>query len=88
MLKIYDKAYGPTRNGGGDNYRTIESRLANHQSFTGNSMSARRDEDDSYIVLSYSTVIATVRPTGEIEIADNLWGRTTGRHINLCKRCL
>lgn len=76
----------PYRTGGSDNYRTIEQRLASEQPFEGNSMSAFRAEDGSYIVVSYRTVIAVKSANGELEVAKNVWGPTTGRHINLCKR--
>ena len=81
-----------------DNYRTIERKLANLETFVGNSMSATRYREghvEIYEVLSYSTVVARhVWYTGkydemtETAISKNHWGRTTGRHINLCRRLL
>lgn len=74
------------RDSGNDNYRVIESRVASHQSFAGNSMHGFRAEDGTYVVVSYRTVIATVSPDGTVDISKNHWGPTTGRHINICKR--
>lgn len=89
MTKIYDvtfagdiKGHRPTLN-----YRQIEGALSRRQPFTGSSMSAHTEDDGTYVVLSYATVIATVRGT-DVEIAENRWSTTTGRHINLCKRFL
>lgn len=77
----------PHRMGGSDNYRTIQQRIANEQPFEGNSMGAFRDEDGTYVVVSYRTVIA-VKADGRWTISDNLWGPSTGRHINICKRAI
>jgi hypothetical protein len=76
------------RNFGTDNYRDIERLIHSHQPFAGNSMHSFRAEDGTYVVVSYRTVIATVSPDGTRDIARNLWGPTTGRHINICKRSL
>lgn len=73
------------RDSGNDSYSTIARRLQNLQSFAGSSMHAFIAEDGTYVVCSYKTVIATVSPEGNVEVQKNLWGPTTGRHINMCK---
>jgi hypothetical protein len=75
------------RDRGNDSYRVIADRLARRQSFAGSSMHAFIAEDGTYVVCSYKTVIATVT-CGAVEIQQNLWGPTTGRHINMCKAAL
>lgn len=84
--KDYSRAYGPRAN-----YRQIggpEGFLANRVPFAGNSMSARVDSNGCYIVMSYATVIAIRTASGTVMVADNRWGVTTGRHINLCRAWL
>jgi hypothetical protein len=76
------------RGWGTDSYRTIAERIARQQSFEGSSMSAFTADDGTYVVVSYRTVIATVSPDGDVDIAKNHWGPTTGRHINMCKAAL
>lgn len=76
------------RGRGTDSYRVIAERIARKQSFEGSSMSAFTADDGSYVVVSYRTVIATVSPDGDVDIAKNVWGPTTGRHINMCKESL
>lgn len=69
-------------------YREIGPALERMEEFTGNSMSARWS-GGTYDVLSYRTVIAVYDPeTGESRVTDNHWGKTTGRHIGMCRRHL
>lgn len=84
-FKVYD--HNPQARCGNDPYQVVERMLKSRQAFAGNSMSGYWTPEGQYIVVSYSTVIATVTD-GKVEIAENRWGQTTGRHINLCKRCL
>jgi hypothetical protein len=76
------------RDSGRDSYSVIADRLSRRQSFAGTSMHAFIAEDGTYVVCSYKTVIATVSNDGTVEIQQNLWGPTTGRHINMCKAAL
>lgn len=69
-------------------YREIPGHVRARESFEGNSMSAYTDNDGTYKVLSYATVIATLSPDGLAWISDNHWGPTTGRHINICRAWL
>jgi hypothetical protein len=66
-------------------YREIPAQLMRHAPFTGRSISAQRERDGSYVVYSYATIIATVDPSGKVDVIErNLWGPVSGRHINLC----
>lgn len=85
MIELRDSI---SRRSGSDNYRDINAAVGRRNDFAGNSMHGKRLDDGTYVVGSYYTVIAIVRPSGEVEIADNSWGPTTGRHINICKRGL
>lgn len=69
-------------------YNEIAQFLKDKHAFAGSSMSSFWTEDDQYVVLSYRTVIATYDGPNLIKIAENRWGPTTGRHINLCKENL
>lgn len=82
---LYDDA---PMNQGRDNYKEIAQALSHRDEFAGSSMSAFWTDDDQYVVLSYRTVIATYDGPNMIRIAENRWGPTTGRHINLCKENL
>lgn len=67
-------------------YSAIPRLLSHRLAFAGNSMSAQHNSDGAYLVYSYATIIATVDPSGKVDIIDaNHWGCTTGRHINLCR---
>jgi hypothetical protein len=71
-------------------YRDIPDKLANLETFTGNSMSAFSYDNGDYNVYSYETLIATVRRGDDDRYVKwvyptNDWGRTTGRHLNLCR---
>lgn len=85
MIKLRDSI---SRRSGSDNYRDIESAVARRADFAGSGMHGKRLIDGTYVVGSYDTIIAIARPDGEVEITDNSWGPTTGRHINICKRGL
>jgi hypothetical protein len=72
------------------NYREIPDALANLRTFHGNSMSGFAYDDGDYHVYSYETLIATVRRDDDDRFVKwvhptNDWGRTTGRHLNLCR---
>lgn len=69
-------------------YSEIAKFLKDKHAFAGSSMSSFWTEDGQYVVLSYKTVIATYDGPNLKTIAENRWGQTTGRHINLCKENL
>lgn len=63
--------------------------LANREPFTGNSMSGYRHADGSYDVYSYRTLVASYNPEAdESWVSDNHWGKTTARHLGLCRAWL
>jgi hypothetical protein len=82
---LYDEA---PQDKGRCTYSEIAEFLRKQHAFAGSSMSAFWTEDEQYVVLSYRTVIATYDGPNLIKIAENRWGPTTGRHINLCKENL
>ena len=71
-----------------DNYKTIETKLANRENFRGNSMWAHWLDSTQYAVFSYASQIAVVDlatgRTGLVECARS--STTTSRHKNLVKR--
>ena len=73
-----------------DNYRTIETKLANRLPFTGNSLTgfwAPLDGEQTYQVWSYTTLIATIRDGGGPRwVSPIKYSNTTSRHQNLIKR--
>jgi hypothetical protein len=69
-----------------DNYKTIETALQNRQNFKGNSLRAFWD-GDTYKVISYSTVIATLEFGGGPRwVSPVKYSQTTTRQQNLIKR--
>lgn len=82
---LYDNA---PQTKGKDTYDEIWAHLADKRPFAGSSMSAFWTDDNQYVVVSYRTVIATYDGPNVKRIAENRWGQTTGRHINLCKENL
>lgn len=66
-------------------YAEIPTALRNRQNFQGNSMSAVRAPDGTYVVYSYNTVIANVTPNGDIAINERKYSKTTSRHQNLVR---
>ena len=69
-----------------DNYKTIESKLAQHQTFTGNSLTARRGSMGHYEVYSYQTCIARWFAGGLPWVDSAKYSVTTSRHQNLIKK--
>jgi len=67
-----------------DNYKTIERKLRNLEPFKGNSLRAFWD-GGSYLVVSYSTAIASANST-EREVTERKYSVTTSRHQNLIRR--
>ena len=77
-----------------DNYKTIEKKLLNLESFSGNTMSARAEHSRGrfeYKIYSYQTLVA-VRTYDGLEgewfdwLNPNKYSTTTSRHQNLIKR--
>lgn len=68
-----------------DNYKTIASKLANRESFTGNSMTANY-VGEVYKVWSYNTLIAEVGNMGNILLNSNKYSVTTSKHQNLIRK--
>lgn len=77
-----------------DNYKVIENKLRNLESFNGNSMTAKSNQTNSrfeYKIYSYNTLIAeTVWDGSEGEwftwVNPNKYSVTTSRHQNIIKR--
>lgn len=79
-----------------DNYKVIEQKLANRESFKGNSMYAVSDLERAesslnpapkYLVFSYSTLIASYDyNTEEFWVNPRKYSVTTSRQQNLIKR--
>ena len=71
-----------------DNYKTIETKLSNRESFNGNSLNGFWDAiNRNYVVYSYSTLIASYDPnTGQRWVNPNKFSQTTSRQQNLIKR--
>nr|DAW17384.1 MAG TPA: hypothetical protein [Caudoviricetes sp.] len=69
-----------------DNYRDIESKLANYQPIRGNSLSAYWDNLGNYQVYSYQTLIATSHRDGVNWLDARKYSVTTSRHQNLIKK--
>lgn len=69
------------------NYRQIPELLRARKPFRGNSMSAKIASDDTYIVLSYRTVIATAKGS-EVTLDGTKYSQTTSRHQSLCRENL
>lgn len=61
--------------------------LASHSPFQGNSMWAVYEGKD-YVVFSYSTEIARLKPNGEKILNTEKYSNTTSRHQNLCRAWL
>lgn len=78
------------------NYGQVETCLAERVPFDHSTISARWEsvrvgqrDYKVYNVRSYWTVVAEYDPeTGESWVADNHWGRTTGKHLGYCRRNL
>jgi hypothetical protein len=71
-----------------DNYETIESKLANRERFTGNSLRGYWDGfSGNYVVYSYGTMVANYNPTTlEYWVNPNKYSQTTTRQQNIIKR--
>lgn len=73
-----------------DNYKTIESKLANRQPFTGNSLRGYWQPvngEQTYLVYSYNTLIASIGDGGGPRWVDpTKYSNTTTRQQNLIKR--
>lgn len=71
-----------------DNYKVIETKLSNRESFNGNSLNGFWDSINRvYVVYSYSTLIASYDPhTGKRWVNPNKFSQTTSRQQNLIKR--
>lgn len=71
-----------------DNYKVIASKVAEFLPFNGNTMRGFWD-GDTYKVLSYSTVIATMKkPNGYLDLwlTENRYSVTTSKHKNIVKK--
>ena len=69
-----------------DSYKTIETKLANRQPFTGNSLKGYW-EGNTYRVISYNTLIATLEEGGGPRwVSPEKYSQTTSRQQNLIKR--
>jgi hypothetical protein len=68
-----------------DNYKTIATKLANLESFRGNSLNAFYF-GGVYKVYSYTTLIAEVGNMGNKLVSENKYSVTTSRHQNLIKK--
>lgn len=69
-----------------DNYKTIETKLRNRESFRGNSLTAT-SYGRLYQVASYDTLIATYDiETHAVWLNETKYSVTTSRHQNLIKR--
>lgn len=69
-----------------DNYKTIETKLRNRESFRGNSLIAS-SYGNLYQVVSYDTLIASYDiETHRVWLDDTKYSVTTSRHQNLIKR--
>ena len=68
-----------------DNYKTIATKLANRESFRGNSLNAYWI-GEVYKVISYNTLIAEVGNMGNILLNENKYSVTTSRHQNLIRK--
>jgi hypothetical protein len=73
-----------------DNYKTIETKLANRQPFTGNSLRGYwipLEGEQTYCVYSYNTLIATIKDGGGPRwVSTTKYSNTTTRQQNLIKR--
>jgi hypothetical protein len=69
-----------------DSYKSIETKLANRQPFTGNSLKGYW-EGNTYRVISYNTLIATLEEGGGPRwVSPVKYSQTTSRQQNLIKR--
>ena len=71
-----------------ENYKTIETRLQERVSFTGNSLRGYWDGfSGNFVVYSYGTMIANYNPTtGQRWVNPEKYSSTTTRQQNLIKR--
>ena len=70
-----------------DNYTIIDLRLKHLNTFRGNSSWARINENNTYEVYSYNTLIATKQlDTGESWVSDERYSNTTSRIQNLIRK--
>lgn len=72
-----------------DNYKVIEQKLRNLETFEGNSMTARYSgpfNTGVYEVFSYRTLIATANGLGAINLDSRKYSVTTSKHQNLIRR--
>ena len=67
-----------------DNYRTIEHKLRNRETFRGNSMHGFWN-GNTFEVYSYRTIIAMHRD-GIGAVIDKKYSTTTSRHQNLIRK--
>ena len=68
-----------------DNYKTIETKLANFEAFRGNSLNGFWF-GDVYKVFSYTTLIGEIGSSGNKLVSENKYSVTTTRHQNLIKK--
>jgi hypothetical protein len=68
-----------------DNYYTISDRLKNREPFIGNSLRGYW-EGNTYKVMSYHTLIATLEEGGQRWVSPERYSNTTSRAQNLIKR--
>ena len=68
-----------------DNYKTIETKLANREAFRGNSLHAFY-LGEVYKVYSYYTLIAEIGNMGNKLVNSQKYSVTTSRHQNLIRR--
>ena len=72
-----------------DNYKAIETKLANREPFTGNSLKAywvSMDGGHEYQVISYDTVIARSKSLDNAWVNPERYSVTTSKAQNLIKR--
>jgi hypothetical protein len=73
-----------------DNYKVIEQKLSNLESFRGNTLNGYWGETDGngfYYAVSYNTLIATYDPyTKKAWVNPNKYSVTTSKHQNIIRR--
>ena len=70
-----------------DNYTIIDLRLRHNKTFRGNSTWSRVNENNTYEVYSYNTLIATRElETGESWVSSERYSNTTSRIQNLIRK--
>lgn len=69
------------------NYSDMAQKIANRETFEGNSASGYRYRDGRYRVYSYATPILSLDPTGRIVFFDNRrYSQTTSRLQSIIRR--